>query len=273
MSRRTSADSASSNAALTAPFLLSSTATAAATSSNTLPIASARACLACVRNASRSFGAESSRTRANSARSLPALGSNAHLGFAACATRSFWIFTRRLHSAWPNAIASSIVSSDTSFAPDSTMRIASSVPAMTSSSADAFFCAVVGFAMNFPSTWATRTAPTGPSNGMPDRHSAADVPFMARMSGSFCPSPERTRQITWTSFLKPSGKSGRIGRSISRQVSVSFLTGAPSRLKYPPGMRPPAYAFSRYSTVSGKKSCDSLADFAATHVASTMLPP
>src|SRR6266849_565164 len=81
------------------------------------------------------------------------------------------------------------------------------------------------------------------------------------------------RQITCTSFRKPSGKSGRIGRSIRRDVRVSFFTGAPSRLKYPPGIRPPAYARSRYSTVSGKKSCASLALLAATQVASTIEPP
>src|SRR5262245_54667991 len=82
-----------------------------------------------------------------------------------------------------------------------------------------------------------------------------------------------TRQITCTSFRNPSGNRGRIGRSMRRDVSVSFLTGAPSRLKYPPGIRPPAYARSRYSTVSGKKSCDSFALLAATHVASTIEPP
>src|SRR5439155_1414886 len=38
-------------------------------------------------------------------------------------------------------------------------------------------------------------------------------------------------------------------------------------------MRPPAYARSRYSTVRGKKSCDSLALLAATQVASTIVPP
>src|SRR4030095_9829399 len=38
-------------------------------------------------------------------------------------------------------------------------------------------------------------------------------------------------------------------------------------------MRPPAYARSRYSTVSGKKFWDSLALLAATQVASTMEPP
>ena len=40
--------------------------------------------------------------------------------------------------------------------------------------------------------------------------------------------------------VEPSGNSGRIGRSISRQVSVSFSDGRPSRLKKPPGMRPAA---------------------------------
>ena len=44
-------------------------------------------------------------------------------------------------------------------------------------------------------------------------------------------SPEMTRQMTWTSLRKPSGNSGRIGRSIRREVRISFLTGAPSRLK------------------------------------------
>src|SRR5438034_4566136 len=38
-------------------------------------------------------------------------------------------------------------------------------------------------------------------------------------------------------------------------------------------MRPPAYARSRYSTVSGKKSCASFAPLAATQVARTIEPP
>src|SRR5438552_1178499 len=101
-------------------------------------------------------------------------------------------------------------------------------------------CSLVGLTTNWPSTWPTRTAPTGPSNGMPERQSAAEAPFTASTSGSFSWSPEMTRQMTCTSFAKPAGKSGRIGRSISRDVRVSFLTGAPSRLKYPPGLGPPA---------------------------------
>ena len=52
--------------------------------------------------------------------------------------------------------------------------------------------------------------------------------------------PETTVQMTWTSFMKPSGKSGRIGRSIRREVRVSFSEGRASRLKKPPGILPAA---------------------------------
>ena len=51
---------------------------------------------------------------------------------------------------------------------------------------------------------------------------------------------ETTVAMTWTSFLKPFGNSGRIGRSIRRDVSVSFSVGRPSRLKKPPGILPAA---------------------------------
>jgi len=108
---------------------------------------------------------------------------------------------------------------------------------------------------------------------MPERASAAEAPFIAKMSGSFCASAEIARQMTWTSLRKPSGNRGRMGRSISRDVRVSFFEGAPSLLKYPPGIRPPAYMRSRYSTVSGKKSWASFAVFAATQVARTIVPP
>jgi hypothetical protein len=43
---------------------------------------------------------------------------------------------------------------------------------------------------------------------------------------------------------KPGTKSGRIGRSISREVSVSFSDGRPSRLKKPPGILPAAKVYS-----------------------------
>ena len=49
-----------------------------------------------------------------------------------------------------------------------------------------------------------------------------------------------TVAITCTSLKKPSGNSGRIGRSIRREVSISFSEGRPSRLKKPPGILPAA---------------------------------
>src|SRR3954467_5265409 len=56
------------------------------------------------------------------------------------------------------------------------------------------------------------------------------------------------------SKCQPLGKSGRIGRSIMRAVSVPFSPARPSRLKNEPGILPAAYIRSSTSTVSGRKS-------------------
>jgi hypothetical protein len=120
------------------------------------------------------------------------------------------------------------------------MRTASSVAAITSSSVPAATCAYVGLTTSLPSVMVTRTAPMGPAKGMPERQSAAEEPIMASTSGSFSLSAEITRLITCISLRKPFGNSGRMGRSIRRQVSVSFSSGRPSRLKKPPGIFPPA---------------------------------
>src|SRR3954465_5082506 len=56
------------------------------------------------------------------------------------------------------------------------------------------------------------------------------------------------------SKCQPLGKSGRIGRSIMRAVSVPFSPARPSRLKNEPGILPAAYMRSSTSTVSGRKS-------------------
>ena len=63
---------------------------------------------------------------------------------------------------------------------------------------------------------------------------------MAGMSGSTSGLADITVVITWTSLKNPLGNNGRIGRSMRREVSVSFSVGRPSRLKKPPGMRPAA---------------------------------
>ena len=51
-------------------------------------------------------------------------------------------------------------------------------------------------------------------------------------------------QMICVSLRKPPANSGRIGRSISREVSTSFSVGRPSRLKKPPGILPAANVFS-----------------------------
>ena len=86
----------------------------------------------------------------------------------------------------------------------------------------------------------TRAAPIGPPNGIPEMDRAAEVPIRAAISGSWFLSADMTVATTCTSFMKPLGNSGRMGRSIRRQVRVSFSLGRPSRLKKPPGIRPAA---------------------------------
>ena len=44
----------------------------------------------------------------------------------------------------------------------------------------------------------------------------------------------------WTSFMKPLGNSGRIGRSIWRAARIAFSLGRDSRLMKPPGILPAA---------------------------------
>lgn len=50
--------------------------------------------------------------------------------------------------------------------------------------------------------------------------------------------PQKTIHPTCVSLKKPSGKSGRIARSIRRLQRSSRLPGAPSLRKYPPGILP-----------------------------------
>ena len=91
----------------------------------------------------------------------------------------------------------------------------------------------------------TRTVATGPSKGQSVRASAAEAAEQASTSASFWPSWLITQHWIWTSSRYPSGKSGRMGRSIIRIVRISFSLGGPSRLRKPPGNLPPAGSFSR----------------------------
>ena len=104
--------------------------------------------------------------------SLPAFSASSR-----CAAQSFLI------ASWAMSRASSTSASETSDAPASTMRIASSVPAtIRSSSVVSRRSSSRGLTTKLPSTLPMRTAPTGVGIGMSETMSAADAPFMARMS-------------------------------------------------------------------------------------------
>src|ERR687890_1813087 len=83
---------------------------------------------------------------------------------------------------------------------------------------------------------------------------AALAPFIARMSYGLTWSTDIGIATICVSRRQPLGKSGRIGRSIIRAVSVPFSPARPSRLKNEPGIFPAAYMRSSTSTVSGRKS-------------------
>ena len=68
--------------------------------------------------------------------------------------------------------------------------------------------------------------------------SAAPRPQMASELGSCSGSADITMAMICVSFRKPSGNSGRTGRSIKRLVRTSFSEGRPSRLMKPPGIFP-----------------------------------
>ena len=70
--------------------------------------------------------------------------------------------------------------------------------------------------------------------------SADEAPLIARMVGSFSWSTLSTVATTWISFRKPSGKSGRTGRSINRLERIAISLGRPSRRMKPPGILPAA---------------------------------
>ena len=118
-----------------------------------------------------------------------------------------------------------------------------------------------------------RTAPTGPSNGMPDSIRAAEAPFRASTSWGFSMSAPRTVPTMWTSLRKPCGNIGRSGRSMRRQVRTADSGALPSRRKNEPGILPAAYIRSSMSTVSGKKSAPGRGDFAPVAVTRTVERP
>ena len=150
--------------------------------------------------------------------------------------------------------ASRISASGTSLAPHSTISTASSVPATTRSMSVVRSCSSVGLTTKLPSILPMRTAPTAVGYGTSEIISAADAPFIARMSYGWTWSTDSVRLTSCVSRRQPFGNSGRSGRSIMRAISVAFSPARPSRLKNEPGILPAAYMRSSTSTVSGRKS-------------------
>ena len=104
--------------------------------------------------------------------SLPAFSASSR-----CAAQSFLI------ASWAMSSASRISASGISLAPASTIRIASSVPATTRSrSVSSRSDSSGGLTTKLPSILPMRTAPTGVGSGTSEIISAAEAPFIARMS-------------------------------------------------------------------------------------------
>ena len=143
-------------------------------------------------------------------------------------------------SSCPFITQSSMTSSESSLASDSTIRMASVVPATIKSSAESFISETVGLMTGLLSMKPTLTPAIGPLNGISDIDKAADAAIMEITS--VCTSGLRlmTVMTTCTSLRKSSLNDGLKGLSISLEISVSFSEGLPSRLKNPPGIFPAA---------------------------------
>ena len=167
--------------------------------------------------------------------------------------------------------ASRISASGISLAPASTIRMASSVPETTRSRSAVRRSSSFGLTTKLPSILPIRTAPTGSGKGMLETISAAEAPFMARMSYGTTWSIDSGIETSCVSRCQPLGKSGRRGRSIMRATRVPFSPERPSRLKKDPGILPAEYMRSSTSTVSGRKSTSR--GLPAVAVPSTIVSP
>ena len=96
-----------------------------------------------------------------------------------------WAASSSFTAAWPKRSASTITASETSFAPPSTITMASREAAITTSRSHSARWASVGLAMNWPFSRPTRTPAMGPLKGTSDRWSAAEAPVSASTSVSF----------------------------------------------------------------------------------------
>ena len=145
-----------------------------------------------------------------------------------------------LIASWPNMMACSITSSSTSFAPASTIMIASAVPATTRSMSDSISCACVGLTRTGADT-AHFQPPIGPSNGMSEMVRAARSDQCTNRRRVVLVNRQTCATIC-TSLRNPSGKSGlKACRSFARPKQLP-LQPAFSR-PHPPGIFPPNTSF------------------------------
>ena len=123
------------------------------------------------------------------------------LGLPTSSRSLSWISTSGSSERCANRMASAITSSGRILTPASTIMMASRVPETTRSSSDSASWLKVGLRTNSPSIRPTRTAPTGPWNGISLIDRAADAAMVPRMSGSFSWSVDRTVITIWMSSL------------------------------------------------------------------------
>ena len=126
----------------------------------------------------------------------------------------------------------------TSFAPASIMTTFLPVETTVTSRSLTLRCSELGLSTSSPFTRPTLSAPTGPFQGISEMASAAEVPIRAAISGEQSWSTLMTVAMMETSLRKSEGKSGRMGRSMTRLVRMPFSPGRPSRRLKEPGMRP-----------------------------------
>ena len=123
------------------------------------------------------------------------------LGFPISALILYINSHKFLISAWATFIASSILSSGTSFAPASIIHIFVGVADTVKSKIDFSLWAKSGFKTISPSTIPTLTVPTNVSNGISDILRAIDAPTEAGISGNISGSTAKTRAFIAVSFL------------------------------------------------------------------------
>ena len=186
-------------------------------------------------------------------RSNSALG-NSTFSSPISAIISFWNWHNFFICSCPNINASNISFSLNSWAPASTIQIASSVPATVSDKLLASTCSAVGLITNSLPTLPTITPDTGPSKGILEMPRQRLVPNKAAISGELSGSTDNTVLTTCISWRKASSNIGLIGLSINLAAKVAASLGLPSLLINPPGILPTEYNFSWYKTCKGKKS-------------------